>query len=66
MNPLFFLAIYPNCNDCKHYVPHPNRKDKGMWRCNKFRKFVETCRESPTLCGVNGTHFERGSDVKWS
>lgn len=58
MNFLYFLAIYPNCKDCKHYLPNPNRKDISMWRCNKFKKFVETCRESE-LCGVNGTHFEQ-------
>lgn len=57
MNFLYALAFYPNCNDCGHYVPHPNRKD-SMWRCGKFKKFVETCRESPDLCGINGTHFE--------
>ena len=57
MNFLFFLAIFPNCKDCTHYVPHPTRKD-NMWRCDKFKKFVETCRES-NLCGTNGTHFER-------
>ncbi len=55
MNLLYFLVL-PNCKECIHYIPHPIRR-ANFWRCGKFNKFAETCRET-SLCGLNGTHFE--------
>lgn len=64
--------VVPICKNCIHFLPS---EYSSLSRCNMFgeknvidgeikNKFADSCRDDKNMCGLEGKHFVKESDIK--
>lgn len=66
----------PACKNCVHYIPNTSsgKFATDFGTCAKFGskniltdvityKYIDSCRNNNTLCGIDGVHFEKEPDL---